>query len=143
MAKLPICADCGICYWSEGGCGTCRHAKSRLLDLEEPTLTEVTALNVRMLKSNLDRLQIRMNKTESYNKDDAKECANLSRALSQVIKEARQLENEASKEAANLGYEQKRALLTEFFRIMPQEHQRDQIQELAQIYNGLKAKSKE
>lgn len=61
--------------------------------------------------------------------------AKVMRAAAPLMKEMRQLVKDARDWAAALGYDDKRRVMVDFFRLMPPEHQRALVQELTRVLN--------
>lgn len=64
-----------------------------------------------------------------------KRVLDVMRALPALMKESRQLTKDADAWAEGLGYDEKRKLMVDFFRLMPVEHQRALVQELTRVLN--------
>lgn len=104
-------------------------------------LSELAEKTLELVKAELDELQdLRDGEAERPMSQKAKRAhrvrvLNVTRALPGLVKEVRQLTKDNEEWAGNLGYDDKRRVIVEFFREMPQEHQRALVQELTRVLN--------
>jgi hypothetical protein len=126
MASVPTCGACKIPYPHEGGCKVCLPAKARMVFEDYLTLDEITQQAMRLLRQNLDRLDLAMNPTRedswigtSFEPKLAATSAMLSRAVANLMREARQLEHEERGRVGRMGRDQQAEVVLAFLEDLP------------------------
>ena len=139
MNRVVVCGGCDTSYLEEGGCLVCEDAKklAHVREDEEIGLKDATQQAIRLVKTNMERLEAKMGgrKRKSYDDKHAREANAMARSLSSIMREARALEKEQATRASQLSYEEKQNVVLEWFLSLPTEHQREMLQRFTREHN--------
>lgn len=136
MAEVLACRACRRPLVAEGGCAICTDIKRNLVvegDTENVPLAKLAGDTVRLLKTDLYRLELMQAKDRVYNPTLAAEGRRLSGAIAKLLDSTRKVIQDGVDAVEALSFQERAEILVAWFETLPPAYRRKIFEDLAKL----------